>query len=251
MPKEKHKIWELLVERGLARDKANAESLLMSGSVLVEDQPVTKLGLIFPKDANIRIRQKIPDYVSRGAQKIKPILEKWNISVDDVVCIDLGASTGGFTQVLLEKGARNVYAVDVGYGQLAGKIQNNPKVIVMDRTHFKDLKYENFSNLEQEVFISMDLSFTSLLPALQKVHDLFSEKIVRVSGLSLLKPQFEAKESELEKGIVKNNNLRFHIIKRTMREIRKIRNIKIIKFTNSPIKGMEGNIEYFIYWKLL
>jgi 23S rRNA (cytidine1920-2'-O)/16S rRNA (cytidine1409-2'-O)-methyltransferase len=250
LQKEKLKIWKLLIERGFARDKSHAESLLLSGSVLIQDKVINKLGLLVEKNVNIRIRQKIPDYVSRGALKIKPILEKWNISIKGKVCIDLGASTGGFTQVLLEKGASLVYAVDVGYGQLAGKLQNHPKVKVLDRTHYKNLNLDLIKILGEEIFVTMDLSFTSVIPALKKIQELFYKTNKRVEGLSLIKPQFEAKTEELEKGIVKNSSTRFKILKRTLGESKKIHTLNLLKLTQSPLEGTKGNIEYFLYWKL-
>ncbi len=249
---EKRKISEILVERGFADSLEQAESLLLSGSVLVNDKPVTKKGLLFPITVNIRIREKIARNVSRGVNKLKPILEKLNISVINKICIDLGASTGGFTQVLLEKGAKMVYAVDVGYGQLAYKLQTNPKVKVFDRFHYKKISWDLFDEGETNYFVTIDLSFTSIVPALEKLSELYTQKrYVILEGLGLIKPQFEAKKDELEKGIVKDSKIRFCILKRVLKKIKKIPHLKLLKLTKSPILGTQGNQEFFVYWKFI
>ncbi|MCX7999679.1 MAG: TlyA family RNA methyltransferase [Leptospiraceae bacterium] len=252
MPKEKRKISEILVERGLATSLEHAEALLLSGSVLVNDVPVTKKGFQFPIDVSIRIRENISHNVSRGVEKLKPILEKWNISVQNKVCIDLGASTGGFTQVLLEKGAKSVYAVDVGYGQLAYKLQKDNRVKVLDRTHYKKLNWNRFTPLETHYFITIDLSFTSIVPVFEKIQKLYEERReILLEGVGLIKPQFEAKREELEKGVVKDSRIRFQILKRILRKLKKIKNLRLIKLTRSPILGTEGNQEFFIYFQFI
>lgn len=252
MRKEKRKISEILVQRGIANSLEHAEALLLSGSVLVNEVLVTKKGLLFPIDVAIRIRENIAHNVSRGVYKLKPILEKWNISLQNKTCIDLGASTGGFTQVLLEKGAKSIYAVDVGYGQLAYRLQKNPKVKVLDRLHYKNLDWNLLNESEKEYFITIDLSFTSIIPAIQKIQTLFSEKKdIHVEGIGLIKPQFEAKREELEKGVVVNSKIRFKILKRVIGKLKSIPHVKLIKLSKSPILGAEGNQEFFIYWKLI
>jgi 23S rRNA (cytidine1920-2'-O)/16S rRNA (cytidine1409-2'-O)-methyltransferase len=251
LPKEKLKIWEILVNEGFAKNKQHAESLILSGSVLIEDRPITKSGLSFPINSKIRIREKIPEFVSRGALKIKPVIEKLNLNLNDWIAIDLGASTGGFTQVLLEKNVQKVYAIDVGYGQIAGKLRNNPRVVVLDRMHYKELTLQLIQESEGRVFISMDLSFTSIVPALQKIEDLFVESSFKnIMGLSLFKPQFESRPDELEKGIIKDNKIRFQILRRKIREIRKLQFLKIHRIIESPLPGAEGNIEYFLHWTI-
>lgn len=252
LQKEKRKISEILVERGFATSFEHAEALLLSGSVLVNDTPVTKKGLLFPVDIPIRIREKIAHNVSRGVKKLKPVLEKWEISCKDKTCIDLGASTGGFTQVLLEKGARIVYAVDVGYGQLAHKLQINPKVKVLDRFHYKKLNWSILQENEINYFFTIDLSFTSILPALEKLSELYNQKPhIQFEGVGLIKPQFEANKNELEKGIVRNKNILFQILKRVIKKMKTIPNLKLLKLTKSPILGADGNQEFFIYFRFI
>lgn len=252
MPKEKRKISEILVERGLATSLEHAEALLLSGAVLVEDIPVTKKGFLFPIDVSIRIRENISHNVSRGVEKLKPILEKWDISVQTKVCIDLGASTGGFTQVLLEKGAKSVYAVDVGYGQLAYKLQKDNRVKVLDRTHYKKLNWNQFTPLETNYFITIDLSFTSIVPVFEKIQKLYEERReILLEGIGLIKPQFEAKREELEKGVVRNNKVRFTILKRVLRKLKNIKYLQILKLAQAPIRGAQGNQEFFIYFQFI
>jgi len=159
---EKIRLDELLIKRGFAPDNKIATSLILSNSVLIDDRPVTKAGEKFSLDANIRIRERIKEYVSRGAHKLKPVIEKFNINIQNRICIDLGASTGGFTEVLLEKGAAKIYAIDVGYGQLADRLRQNPKVQVKDRFHFKELTWENLNKIYSDLFITTDLSFISI-----------------------------------------------------------------------------------------
>lgn len=252
LPKEKRKISEILVERGFATSLEHAEALLLSGSVLVNDTPVTKKGLLFPFDVPIRIREKIAHNVSRGVKKLKPVLEKWEISCKEKTCVDLGASTGGFTQVLLEKGAKLVYAVDVGYGQLAHKLQTNPRVKVLDRLHYKKLNWDFFPENETNYFFTIDLSFTSILPALEKLGELYKEKpYIQLEGVGLIKPQFEANKNELEKGVVRNKKILFQILKRVIKKMKMLPHLKLLKLTKSPILGAEGNQEFFIYFKFI
>ncbi|PJZ46827.1 TlyA family RNA methyltransferase [Leptospira brenneri] len=252
MPKEKNRLDDFLVREGYAIDLKKAQSLVLSGSVLVNDIVVSKIGTkISPKDI-VRTKEKIKTYVSRGAYKLLGAFDSFPTSnVENKTCIDLGASTGGFCQVLLEKGAARVIAVDVGYGQLAQKIANNPKVTVFDRTHLKDLSITELEPLTEETWITMDLSFISLVPVFGSLIVLFQSKPKIVwQGISLFKPQFEVHPSKLEKGVLKDS----HHIGYTIRTIwRKIKNLdsrlKFLGLAESPIQGADGNREFLIRWE--
>lgn len=252
MPKEKIRLDDFLVREGYAIDRKRAQSLILSGSVLINDVVISKVGtLISPKDI-VRTKEKIKTYVSRGAYKLLGAFDSFSsANVQNKTCIDLGSSTGGFCQVLLEKGASRVIAVDVGYGQLAQKIANDPKVTVFDRTHLKDLTVSQLEPLTEETWITMDLSFISLVPVFGSLISLFqSSSHIVWQGISLFKPQFEVHPSKLEKGVLRDS----HHIGYTIRSIwRKIRNldsrIKFLGLAESPIQGADGNREFLIRWE--
>ncbi|MDX1957708.1 MAG: TlyA family RNA methyltransferase [Leptospiraceae bacterium] len=247
---EKIRLDELLVQKGLAIDLKKATSLILSRSVLINDKPVTKAGEKFPVDSKIRIREMIKEYVSRGALKLKPILEKLNIDIKDEICLDIGASTGGFTEVLLEKGAKKVYSIDVGYGQLADRIRQDGRVVVMDRLHFKEFSWSLMNDEPKKVFITSDLSFISIKILFTRLRELKEQRNdCKMDCLVLIKPQFEAKQDELVKGILVNTNVRFRILKDILKDAK--RNRFILKSLNvSPIKGNSGNTEYFLYFEV-
>lgn len=252
MQKEKIRLDAFLVREGYAKDLKFAQSLILSGSVLINDIIVSKVGtLVSPKD-KVRTKEKIKTYVSRGAYKLLGAFNHWkNISVNGKSCLDLGASTGGFCQVLLEKGASQVYAVDVGYGQLAQKIANDPKVTVFDRTHLKALPKLPIEPLSNPAWITMDLSFISLIAVFEFLLPLFQKyPEIGWKGITLFKPQFEVHPSKLEKGILINS----HDIGYTIRKVwHKIKQhdprIRFLGLTESPIQGADGNREFLILWE--
>ncbi|TGK50416.1 TlyA family RNA methyltransferase [Leptospira kanakyensis] len=252
MPKEKIRLDEYLVREGYAIDLKYAQSLILSGSVLVNDIVISKVGTSLSTKDIVRTKEKIKTYVSRGAYKLLGAFDSFpKTNVQNKTCIDLGSSTGGFCQVLLEKGASRVIAVDVGYGQLAQKIANDPKVTVFDRTHLKDLTISQLEPLTEETWITMDLSFISLVPVFTSLVSLFqSNPKVIWQGISLFKPQFEVHPSKLEKGVLKDS----HHIGYTIRNIwRKIKNLdsrlKFLGLAESPIQGADGNREFLIRWE--
>ncbi|WP_411824168.1 TlyA family RNA methyltransferase [Leptospira sp. 'Mane'] len=252
MPKEKIRLDDRLISLGLCKDKKEALSFILSGSVLVNDEPVTKIGTSVRITDHIRIREIIKQYVSRGAKKLLGALESFpNANPINKICWDWGASTGGFTQVLLERGAKHVYSVDVGYGQLAQKLANHKSVTVLDRTHIKELTWEILGGKSDSIFITMDLSFISLLSIFPTITRLAKESVnTNWEGISLLKPQFEVKEKDLTEGIVTNPLVIGRIIRQVWREIRKQdQSIRILGIAESPIKGTEGNREFLFWWK--
>ena len=225
----------------------------MSGSVLVNDRAITKAGTLIQLTDQVRIRKRIKEYVSRGAYKLLGAFDSFDdLNVQDVVCFDLGASTGGFTQVLLEKGALHVYAVDVGYGLLAQKIANDKKVTVLDRTHVKELNLKNLENLTKRIFFSMDLSFISLTQIFPQISNLAAENPSNeFFGISLIKPQFELPASSLEKGIVKNRKFQLTAVRNVWRAIKKTNPRFVFDgLAESPIQGADGNHEFLLKWRL-
>lgn len=259
MAKEKIRLDDLLLKKGFADSLEKARSLILSGSVLVNEQKITKVGLKFPENSEIRILNVIPRYVSRGAYKLLRAFEVFSVDAEGKLCVDLGASTGGFTQVLLEKGAWKVFACDVGYGQLAEKIRNNSAVIVKDRFHLKNLssseiEWETNSALvpnSESILIVMDLSFISLrsvFPVIQKFRE--EKNIPKLECITLIKPQFEANESDLVKGVLKDSKIRIGIVRSICSYLKKEIGAEIFGLEWSPIEGRDGNKEVLLYWKL-
>ncbi|WP_061248986.1 TlyA family RNA methyltransferase [Leptospira alstonii] len=259
MAREKIRLDILLLNRGLAQSPEKARSLILSGSVLVNEQKITKVGLKFPKDSVIRILSVIPEYVSRGAYKLLKVFDVFPLRVDGKLCVDLGASTGGFTQVLLEKGAWKVFACDVGYGQLAEKLRNHPSVIVKDRFHLKKLcssEIEWDTNRFQaphpeSIVIVMDLSFISLRSVFPAIRKLKEEKhIPKLECITLIKPQFEADNKYLVKGVLRDSKIRLRIVRSLCKYLKKEIGGTVLGLEWSPIEGRDGNKEILLYWRL-
>ena len=235
----KSRIDDLLIERGLTADRRTALSLLMSGSVLVNGQKIDKAGALVLRDSEIRLTDRHQQYVSRGGLKLEAALEHFSVSVKGAVCLDLGASTGGFTDCLLQYGAKRVYSVDVGKGQLDWKLQQNLRVIVRDGCNVRYLSPGDFD--EPLDLVTGDLSFISLrlvLPALKQL---------RVPQLLLLvKPQFEAERDEVEPGgLIRDEEKRLEIVQRVRKSAEELGFI-CLGMTLSPIPGQKGNREYFL-----
>jgi 23S rRNA (cytidine1920-2'-O)/16S rRNA (cytidine1409-2'-O)-methyltransferase len=230
----------LLHERGLAESRSKAQALIMAGQVLVDGVPVTKAGTPVKPEAILSIKKTNP-YVSRGGLKLEGALETLGTDVRDKVCMDVGASTGGFTDCLLQHGARKVYAVDVGHGQLHYKLRSDPRVINIEGVNFR---YFSCESLKEKVeFVTIDVSFISLEKILPPVVGCLAEM---GEILAMVKPQFEASPGETKKGVVRDETVR----------TRTIEKIKIFASTlglhlngelDSPVKGPEGNIEHFLW----
>lgn len=249
LQKEKIRLDELLVRRNFAPDLKRAASLILSGSVLISDSPVTKPGFRFKEDADIRIREKIKNHSSRGYLKLKPVMEKFGISVRGRVCIDIGASTGGFTEILLEGNAERVYALDVGYGQLAEKLRKDSRVTVMDRFHIRELNWTHIQGNKDHFFVVIDLSFISVLKAFEVLFRLKKEKSSsEFYVLALVKPQFETDPENLKNGILYNDVKRIFTLISVIRRIRK--DAEYLGAERAGIKGTSGNQEYFVYFKI-
>ena len=232
----------LLVNRGLFETRSRAQAEIMAGNVLVDEVKIDKPGTPTKENVTIRILgSKIP-YVSRGGLKLAKALEVFPISVENKVVADIGASTGGFTDCALQNGAKKVFAVDVGYGQLAWKLRQDARVVNLERTNVRFLKVEDLGELVDVATI--DVAFISLSLVLPAVY-----KIVKDNGfiIALIKPQFEAgKENVGKNGVVKDAAVHRQVIQKVIQEARET-GFSVQGLDFSPIKGPEGNIEYLLY----
>ena len=232
----------LLVERGLQESRQKAQATIMSGLVVVKGQRVDKPGTAVPNDAEIEVRGNALKYVSRGGLKLEKAMASFPIDLRDAVCGDIGASTGGFTDCMLQNGARKVYAVDVGYGQLAWSLRSDERVVCMERTNARYLTHEQIP--EELDFASVDVSFISLKLILPPLCGL-----LRQGGhvACLVKPQFEAgKEKVGKKGVVRDPAVHLEVLEHFL-EHAKESGFTVLGLTYSPIRGPEGNIEYLGY----
>ena len=232
----------LLVERGLQESRQKAQATIMSGLVFVRGQRVDKPGTAVPNDAEIEVRGNALKYVSRGGLKLEKAMATFPIDLHGTVCGDIGASTGGFTDCMLQNGARKVYAVDVGYGQLAWSLRSDERVVCMERTNARYLTHEQIP--EELDFASVDVSFISLKLILPPLCGL-----LRQGGhvACLVKPQFEAgKEKVGKKGVVRDPAVHLEVLEHFL-EHAKESGFTVLGLTYSPIRGPEGNIEYLGY----
>ena len=239
----KERLDVLLVSRGLAPSREKAKAVIMSGEVYVNGQKEDKAGSVFDADESvIEVRGNTLPFVSRGGLKLKRALEVFPIELDGLVCMDIGASTGGFTDCMLQNGASKVYAIDVGHGQLDWKLRNDPRVVCMEKTNFR---YLDPKAIEDEVlFASCDVSFISLDKILPVAYSILSPKGHMVT---LIKPQFEAGRDKVgKKGVVRDPKVHIEVVKRII-EVASGIGFTILGLDHSPIKGPEGNIEYLLY----
>ncbi|NLX63765.1 MAG: TlyA family RNA methyltransferase [Clostridiaceae bacterium] len=233
---------QILVNKGFFESREKAKTAIMSGIVYVNGERADKPGSSYVEDCDIEIKGKPIPYVSRGGLKLEKAILEFNIDLKDLVCVDVGASTGGFTDVMLKNGAKKVYAVDVGYGQLAWELRNNPKVVCMERTNFRYVTREQIS--EPLDFGSVDVSFISLkliLPPLKNLLKPFGKVVC------LIKPQFEAGRNKVgKKGVVKDPKVHEEVINSVIASSLEL-GFSVAGLSFSPIKGPEGNIEYLLY----
>ena len=236
---EKMRLDLLLVERGLEETRQRAQAVIMSGVVHVDGRKADKPGMAVPAGAAVEIRgDKLP-YVSRGGLKLEKAMKAFPIRLEGAVCADVGASTGGFTDCMLQNGAAKVYAVDVGRGQLAWKLRNDPRVVCLERTNARYLSREQVP--EALAFASVDVSFISLKLILPPLAALLEEG---GQVVSLVKPQFEAgREKVGKKGVVRDPAVHLEVLERYMTHAEEA-GLTVLGLTYSPIRGPEGNIEY-------
>lgn len=239
----KERLDVLLVKQGLAQSREKAKALIMAGDVFVDGQREDKAGTLFEETkARIEVRSAGLKYVSRGGLKLEKAMECFPICLDGKICMDIGASTGGFTDCMLQNGAKKVYSVDVGHGQLAWKLRNDERVVCMEKTNFRYVKPEDIP--DRLDFASVDISFISLTRILLPARNLLQPAGEMVC---LIKPQFEAgREKVGKKGVVRDPYVHGEVIQKVM-DFADLMGFLILGLTWSPVKGPEGNIEYLIH----
>lgn len=240
----KERLDVLLVKKGLAESREKAKTMIMSGDVFVNNNREDKAGSMFDDEkAVIEVKGKALKYVSRGGLKLEKAMDHFGISLDGKVCMDVGASTGGFTDCMLQNGAVKVFSVDVGYGQFAWKLRQDPRVVCMEKTNIRYVLPEHIDNQYLD-FASIDVSFISLTKVLEPVKGL-----LKPDGqvVCLVKPQFEAgKEKVGKKGVVRDIAVHREVIE-TVKAYAQSIGFTPLNLEFSPIKGPEGNIEYLLY----
>ena len=238
----KERLDVLLVKRNLAESREKAKAIIMSGNVFVEGQREDKAGSTFPEEVYIEVKGNKLPYVSRGGLKLEKAMKHFDLSLTDKICMDIGASTGGFTDCMLQNGAVKVYAVDVGHGQLDWKLRNDDRVVCMEKTNIRYVLPEDIPYAAD--FSSIDVSFISLVKVLLPVRDLLN-----ASGrvVCLIKPQFEAGRDKVgKKGVVRDQKVHEEVV-RNVTAMTAGLGFEILGLDYSPIRGPEGNIEYLIY----
>lgn len=240
----KERLDVLLVKRNLAESREKAKAIIMSGNVFVEGQREDKAGSTFSDEVQIEIKGHTLPYVSRGGLKLEKAMNNFELNLKDKVCTDVGSSTGGFTDCMLQNGARKVFAIDVGRGQLAWKLRQDDRVVCMEKTN---IRYVTPEDLGEEIdFSSIDVSFISLTKVLEPIRN-----YLKPDGeiVALIKPQFEAgREKVGKKGVVREKSTHHEVIKLVTSYAASI-GFQILGIEFSPIKGPEGNIEYLVHLK--
>ncbi len=234
----------VLTEKGLAESREKAKAIIMAGIVYVDNQKCDKAGTLISPEQTVEVRGKALPYVSRGGLKLEKAKEVFALSFEGKICIDIGASTGGFTDLMLQNGAKKVYAVDVGYGQLAWKLRTDERVINLERTNIRNVTEEQVP--EALDFASADVSFISLYHIIPVAYRLLKEE---GEAVFLIKPQFEAgREKVGKKGVVRDPKVHLEVIEKIFGLVTQ-EGFGVLGLDFSPIKGPEGNIEYLIYLK--
>ena len=231
-----------LVEQGFAESREKAKAIIMSGIVFVNNQKSDKAGNTVKPDDVIEVRGKTLKYVSRGGLKLEKAMQVFPINLENTICADIGASTGGFTDCMLQNGAKKVYAIDVGYGQLAWKLRTDDRVVNLERTNFRYVTNKEIPDVWD--FASIDVSFISLSIIIPALVPLLKEN---GSAVCLIKPQFEAgKENVGKKGVVREKSVHIAVIEKIIGLLEENK-FPLLGLDFSPVKGPEGNIEYLIY----
>ena len=238
----KERLDVLLLKKNLAESREKAKAVIMAGIVYVDDQKEDKAGSMFEETAKIEVRGSTLKYVSRGGLKLEKAMTHFGVTLDQKICMDVGASTGGFTDCMLQNGAVKVYSVDVGHGQLAWKLRNDPRVVCMEKTNIRYVTPEEIPDKIQ--FVSIDVSFISLTKVLGPV-----KALMEPDGqvVCLIKPQFEAgREKVGKKGVVRERSVHLEVIRMVAAFAGSI-GFEALHLEFSPIKGPEGNIEYLLH----
>jgi 23S rRNA (cytidine1920-2'-O)/16S rRNA (cytidine1409-2'-O)-methyltransferase len=255
----KERLDKILVSKGLVKSREMAKALVMEGKVFVDGKKITKSGASVSETSDIYLKEGDLPYVSRGGLKLEAAIYFFNIDLNNKIIMDVGSSTGGFTDCLLKMGAKKVYCIDVGYGQLAWSLRKDPRVVVMERTNIRNLteivksQKSKVKSLELEDLIksnidmaTADVSFISLTTVIPAVLEFLKEES---EVLALVKPQFEVGKGEVGKGgIVREEEKRLRAVKGVQEDLEKL-GLKTIGLFQSPITGQKGNIEFFLYMK--
>lgn len=242
MSEEKERLDIVLVNKGIFKSRENARACILAGEIFVDGLRLDKCGQKIKVNSNIEFKGKKMPFVSRGGYKLDKAIKAFDIKLDDKVCLDIGASTGGFTDCMLQNGAKKVYAIDVGYGQFAWKLRVDPRVVCMERTNVRYVTNEQISELAD--FSSIDVSFISLQKVIPVVINLLSE---HGEIIALIKPQFEAGRDKVgKKGVVREKSTHKEVLHKIAVFVTSM-NLNILNVGYSPIKGPEGNIEYLLY----
>lgn len=241
---DKIRLDNAVFEMGFSESREKAKALIMAGLVYVNNQKCDKAGQSIKSTDIVEVRGEKPKFVSRGGLKLEKAMNSFSITLNDCVCADIGASTGGFTDCMLQNGAKKVYAIDVGYGQLAWKLRCDERVVNLERTNFR---YVDNSLVKEPLdFASVDVSFISLSLILPVLHNLLKDN---GTAVCLIKPQFEAgKENVGKKGVVRDKNVHIAVVEKIIGIVSE-NNYSLLGLDFSPIKGPEGNIEYLCYIK--
>ena len=237
--RKKERIDILLHERGFVESRSAARPLLMSGSVYVDGQKVDKAGKLINPDSEIVVKDRLPKYVSRGGLKLEKALSEFQIDVKDKICLDVGSSTGGFTDCLLQHGAKNVHAIDVGYGQLDWKLRNDPRVILKERLNARYLKKEDIG--EDVDIVTIDVSFISIKKVINSALQNLKNSGVLIG---LIKPQFEVGKGEVGKGGIVRDPQKHKAVITDVEQFLNELGLQEIRTIESPILGAEGNKEF-------
>lgn len=238
----KKRIDILLTEKNFFESRAKSQAMIMAGKILVNGQKIDKAGTLVDVESKIEIIGAEIPFVSRGGLKLQKALEVFKIDLREKICADIGASTGGFTDCMLQHGAKKIYAIDVGYGQLAWKLRNDERVINFERTNIRNVTRKNFEEILD--FASIDVAFISLEKVLPVAYEILSEG---GEVVALIKPQFEAGRDKVgKKGVVRDKKIHAEVLEKILNFSREI-NFKICGLDFSPIKGPEGNIEYLTF----
>ncbi len=240
----KERLDNILVDKGIAVSRERAKALIMEGKVLVNSRPAAKSGDMVDTLAVVELKGGNMPYVSRGGLKLEAALEHFKIDLEGLVAMDIGSSTGGFTDCMLQGGVRKIYCIDVGYGQLAWSLRNDPRVILMERTNIRHIEREIIPDVVDVV--TVDVSFISLKNVIPKVMEFISEN---GNILALVKPQFEVGKGEVGKGgIVRDEEKRLLSVK-SVREFAENAGLRTEGVFESPVAGQKGNREYFLHMR--
>lgn len=241
--KEKIRLDTAVFEQGFCESREKAKALIMAGCVYVNNQKQDKPGMTLKPEDKLEVRDNSLKYVSRGGLKLEKAMANFDISLDGLVCADIGASTGGFTDCMLQNGAKKVYAIDVGYGQLAWKLRCDERVVNLERTNFRYVTEEHIP--DKLHFASVDVSFISLKLIIPVMKSLFEDN---AHAVCLIKPQFEAgKENVGKKGVVRDKKVHIKVVEEIIDFSINECGLSVINLDYSPIKGPQGNIEYLIH----